>query len=88
MKITRNVYKCYNSELGNNYKWCARNMSRLKDRKKMEYKWGYKLYRSPRTEELADQGSDHWVNMQLRLAKQETELWKVAVGKVRKKPGE
>lgn len=63
-------------------------MSRLQDRKKMEYKWGYKLYRSPRTEEFGDQGSDNGVNMQLRLAKQETELWEVAVGKVRKKIGE
>jgi hypothetical protein len=51
----------------------------------MEYKWGYKLYRSPRTEESADQVSDNGVNTQLRMARQETELWKVAVGKVRKK---
>lgn len=60
-------------------------MSRLQDRKKMEYKWVYKLYRSPRNEEFADQGSDNGVNMQLGLAKQERELWEVAVGRVKKK---
>jgi cell shape-determining protein MreC len=68
-KIARNVYKCYNSELGN-----VQNINEI-----INYTHHLRL------KEFADPGSYNEVNMQLRLAKQETKLWKVAQWKSEKK---